>query len=88
MTRTFFCAFMVFGSLNFISSILILRDLAKAGIKASFFELRWQVHKHLKVYKQTALAHTGQIPWPYYGYWSSFVGMLSCGLLTLSTLSQ
>ncbi len=88
MTLTFFSAFLVFGCINFIASILVLRGLAAAGVKTSFFELRWQVHKHLKSYKRNSLAQSGSVAWPYYGYWVSLIGMLGCAILTLSSLSR
>ncbi len=55
----FFYAFLTAGVLNFICSILVLRGMAQAGIKIGFFEIRWQVHKHLKTYRQMTLEKTG-----------------------------
>ena len=88
MTLYFFFAFLATGILNFICSILILRGLAEAGIKVGFFEIRWQVHKHLKTYRQISRQRTGHIAWPYYGYQASLVALIGFGLLTLMSLGQ
>jgi hypothetical protein len=88
VTLYFFFAFLATGILNFICSILILRGLAEAGIKVGFFEIRWQVHKHLKTYRQTSRQRTGHIAWPYYGYQASLVALIGFGLLTLMSLGQ
>jgi hypothetical protein len=88
VTLYFFYAFLATGILNFICSILILRGLAGAGIKVGFFEIRWQVHKHLKTYRQISRQRTGHIAWPYYGYQASLVALIGFGLLTLMSLGQ
>jgi hypothetical protein len=84
----FLYAFLAAGALNFICSILVLRGMAAADIKVSFFEIRWQVHKHLKAYRQITLDKTGKVAWPYYGYKSSLVGMAGFAILTLLSLKQ
>ena len=88
MALYFFYAFLTTGVLNFICSILVLRGMAEAGIKVSFFEIRWQVHKHLKTYRQITLKKTGKVTWPYYGYQVSLAGMIGFGALTLLSLGQ
>ena len=88
MTRQYFYLFLLLGGINFACSILILRGLARIGIKVSFFELRWQIHKHLKVYRQKYLEQTGQTPWPYYSYWATLAGMFVSLILTLSSLNK
>jgi hypothetical protein len=84
----FFYAFLASGILNFTCSILILRCLAEAGIKVGFFEIRWQVHKHLKAYRQSSRQRTGHIAWPYYGYQASLAAMIGFGLLALISLDR
>jgi hypothetical protein len=65
-----------------------LRELAKAGIKISFYEIRWQVHKHLPAYRQTTLLNTGKIAWPYYGYQTSLIAMICFALLALLSIGR
>ncbi len=88
MTLYFLYAFLAAAILNFICSILILRGMTAAGIKVSFFEIRWQVHKHLKVYRQITKERTGKVAWPYYGYQGSLVGMIGFAVLTFFSLEQ
>ena len=88
MAPYFFYAFLATGALNLTCSILVLRGMAAAGIKVSFFEIRWQVHKHLKSYRQVSLERDGKVAWPYYGYQASLVGMMGFGLLTFLSLGQ
>ena len=88
MIVCFLCAFLASGALNLACSILILRGMSAAGIKVSFFEIRWQVHKHLKSYRQITLNESGKVAWPYYGYQSSLVGMAGFAILTLLSLNQ
>ena len=88
MALFFFYAFLVTAALNLICSILVLRGMAATGTKVSFFEIRWQVHKHLKAYRQTTLEKTGKVAWPYYGYQGSLAGMIGFGLLTFFSLGQ
>ncbi len=88
MALYFFYAFLATGTLNFICSILILRRMTAAGIKIGFFEIRWQVHKHLKNYRQITLEKSGKIGWPYYGYQGTLTGMIGFGVLMLLSLNQ
>ena len=81
-----FYSFVASGILNFICSILILRSMTNAGIKVSFFEIRWQVHKHLKQYRDVCIKSTGKIAWPYYAYQASLAGMIGFATLTLVSL--
>jgi hypothetical protein len=84
----FFYAFLATAALNLICSILILRGMAATGAKVSFFEIRWQVHKHLKTYRQITLKRSGKVAWPYYGYQGSLAGMIGFGVLTFLFLGQ
>jgi len=88
MALYFFYAFLATGLLNFVCSVLLLRGLAEAGIKVRFFEIRWQVHKHMKTYRRVTAATTGKVAWPYYGYQASLAVMIGFGLLALFTLGQ
>jgi hypothetical protein len=84
----FFYAFLASAALNLICSILVLRGMAATGIKVSFFEIRWQVHKNLKAYRQSTLERTGKGAWPYYGYQGSLAGMIGFGVLIFVSLGQ
>lgn len=88
MTLFFFYAFLAAGLLNFICSVVLLRGLVEAGIKANFFEIRWQVHKHIKTYRRVTTQHSGKVPWPYYGYQVTLAGMVGFAVLTLISLGQ
>ena len=83
----FLCAFLATGALNLACSILIVRGIFAAGIKVSFFEIRWQVHKHLKNYRRISLNESGKVAWPYYGYQGSLLGMIGFALLGLLSIS-
>jgi hypothetical protein len=88
MTLYFFYAFIAAALLNFICSILILRGMSEAGVKVSFFEIRWQVHKHLKGYRKISIEKNGNVAWPYYAYKGSLAGLVGFAILTLFSLSQ
>lgn len=87
MVVYFLCAFLATGALNLACSILILRGMSAAGTKVSFFEMRWQVHKHLKSYREISLSQSGKVAWPYYGYRGSLLGMAGFALLSLLSIS-
>lgn len=88
MARAFFYALLVTGLLNFACSLLLLRRLVEAGVKVSFFEIRWQVHRHMKTYRQVTTETCGKVAWPYYGYQASLAAMIGFGLLCLWFYSQ
>jgi hypothetical protein len=88
MALYFFYAFLAVGLLNFVCSVLLLRGLAEAGIKVRFFEIRWQVHKHMKTYRRVTTETTGKVAWPYYGYQASLAAMIGFGLLSLWFFGQ
>jgi hypothetical protein len=70
------------GFVNFACSILMLRDLNAAGIKVGFYELRWQIHKHLKTYRHLCREQQGTIG-VYYGYLVSLLLLIGFILLLL-----
>ncbi|MCK5782804.1 MAG: hypothetical protein KAH06_00010 [Desulfobacterales bacterium] len=76
-----------FSLTNFYYSIQILRRVSAAEIKISFFEIRWQVHKHMKKYRQLTRAETGHTGLSWYGYWLSLALMIICGCWLLVSLS-
>jgi len=73
--------FLLCALANFVSAILILRELAAAGVKVGFYEMRWQVHKHLKTYKELTRERTGQVGLPARLYLVSLVGLIGSFLL-------
>jgi hypothetical protein len=62
--------------------------MAEAGVKVSFFEIRWQVHKHLKNYRKISTEKEGKIAWPYYAYKGSLVALIASAILTLLSLNE
>lgn len=87
MSLYYFLALVVLGVANLAFSIMILRGVAEEGIKVGFFEIRWQVHKHLKTYKEVCRKKTGKIGYPYYGYQGTLWLMILDILLLLTSLS-
>ena len=87
MTRFFFIAFLACGIGNFFFSLRILRHLNNVGIKVGFYEMRWQVHKHLKSYQKLTRQQSGRIGLPFYGYWISLLGLVMFAGLALMSLS-
>ena len=77
MVLTILVLMLFFGLLNFYYSTQILRRVSFANIKISFFEIRWQVHKHMKSYKQITRSEDGKLGFAWYGYWLSLIAMLA-----------
>lgn len=67
---------LVTSLVNFYFSVQILRRVAADEIKVSFFEIRWQVHKHLKDYCRLTRQDNGRTGSAYYGYWATLLLML------------
>jgi len=81
-------AFLLFGFANFVFSLMILRTLRAAGVRVGLFEIRWQVHRHLKTYRKITAAETGHVGLPFYGYWGSLAGLVVCAVLLVSSLTR
>ena len=77
MLLTILVLTLCFGMLNFYYSIQILRRVSIANVKISFFEIRWQVHKHMKNYKNLTRSEDGKLGFAWYGYWASLIAMLT-----------
>jgi hypothetical protein len=88
LIRYFFSAFLIAGLLNFICSVLVLRGRPDADSHSGFFEMRWQVHKHLKSYRKYAQTRSGRTPWSHYGYQISLAATIGFFLLTLLSIEQ
>lgn len=86
MTALFLIGFLIAGLVNFVFSIMILRALNVAGVRVGFYEMRWQVHKHLKTYKKISLAESGRVGLPFYGYWGSLGCLVMFGGLFMVSL--
>ncbi len=76
MLITMLVLLLFFGLLNFYYSIQILRRVSTAEIKISFFEIRWQVHKHMGKYREISRAEDGWLGSAWYGYWGSLIATL------------
>lgn len=85
MTRFYLIAFLVSGVANFVFSILILRYLSASNIKVSYFEIRWQIHKHLKTYKKITKERSGKVGLPYYGYLTTLCLLIVSAILCLTS---
>ena len=79
MLLTLLILLLLLSLFNFYFSIQILRRVSAAEINISFFEIRWQVHKHIKKYRELTRAETGHAGLSWYGYWFSLLLMIICG---------
>ena len=82
MLKLLLAGLVLTGLVNFACSIMILRDLNAAGVKVGFYELRWQIHKHLKTYRQLCRDQHGTSG-AYYGYLVSLLLLVGFLLLLL-----
>ncbi len=73
MLLTLLILLLFFSIINLYFSIQVLRRVSAAEIQISFFEIRWQVHKHMGQYKQLTRDETGRVGFAWYGYWGSLV---------------
>ena len=88
MTKQLFLIFLISAIINFVYSISIVRELGAKGIKVGFYELRWQVHKHLKTYRKVTTEKYGKVAFPFYGYIVSLVSMLLSGAMALASMAR
>lgn len=83
----FWLLILLFSSLaNFYFSIQILRRVRAEETKLSFFEIRWQVHKHMRTYCRLSRLDEGRIGRSFYGYWGSLLLMLAALVLLLTSI--
>ncbi len=76
----------LFAFLNFYYSIQILRRISNSEVNVSFFEIRWQVHKHMGKYKQLCRSEDGHLGVAWYGYWCSLFLMFVSLVLIFTML--
>ena len=88
LTHIYLIFFVLAGIANFAVSLLILRALSEAGVKVGFFEVRWQIHRHLKTYKELSKSSTGRPGALYYGYYVTLGLLLLCIVLILASLDS
>ena len=88
MVKVYFFMLVGVGFVNLLYSIRIVRELAEAGIKVSVYELRWQVHKHLRTYRQVTRDRKGQVGFPFYGYLVSLVLLVVLVMLLILALTE
>lgn len=81
-------ALLITSLINLYFSIQILRRVAAAEIKVSFFEIRWQVHKQLRTYCRLTRQDGGRIGTAFYGYWLTLLLMFLAVALFLVGLSE
>ena len=87
MAKIYFFMLVGVGLINLVYSILVVRGLAEAGVKVGLYELRWQVHKHMKTYKQITIKRDGRVGFSYYGYLVSLVLLIFLALLLVLSLT-
>ena len=87
MAKTYFFMLIGVGFINLVYSIKIVRRLAEADIKVGLYELRWQVHRHMKTYKQIMIERDGRVGFPYYGYLGSLLLLIVLALLLVLSLT-
>lgn len=88
LTTFLLVAVLLCGLVNFFFSVMILRTLRAAGVRVGLFEMRWQVHRHLKTYRKVTAAETGKVGPAFFGYWISLAGLLLCAVLLVSSLTR
>jgi len=76
------------GLVNLVYSVKIVRTLTEAGVKVSVYELRWQVHKHLKAYRRITQEKDGAVGFAFYGYLVSFVLLIVLALLFVASMTE
>jgi len=86
LLRTYLLLFLLSGIANFGFTFQILRELARAGIRLNPFDLRWQVIKHLKTYRQVSRQRLGHIGWAHHGYVATLGFLIIFGILSLDAL--
>lgn len=88
MVKVYFFMLVGVGIINLLYSIRIVRDLAESGVKVSVYELRWQVHKHLKTYRDIARLKGGRVGSTFYGYIVSLVLLVVLLMLLILALTE
>ena len=76
MSRLWFFLLLAAGLGNYLCSLLILRTMARSGAAVGRFEMRHQVHKNLRAYRQLTLKRDGRVGLPWYGYYLSLLLLL------------
>ena len=85
MTRYYLLLFLFSGIANFVCTLMILRELAHAGITLNHFDLRWQVIKHLKTYRQVTRKKLGRVGFAHHGYVLTLGFLIFFGILSLDS---
>ena len=88
MAQVYFFMLVGVGIINLLYSIRIVRELAEAGIKVSVYELRWQVHKHLRTYRQVTRDRKGRVGFSFYGYLASLLLLVVLAMLLILALTE
>lgn len=86
MTRLYFALFLAAALANFGCTVVILRELTRADIAISYFDLRTQILKHLKTYKNLSRERLGRVGAAYYGYILTLGFLIIFGILSLGSV--
>jgi hypothetical protein len=87
MTLFFVIFFLLAGMVNFVYTLIILRELAGEKRGLTFFDLRIYVLRNLKTYRAITRSKYGRVGSAYYGYLTTLALMILCAILALGTLA-
>jgi hypothetical protein len=79
--------FLLDGTVNFVYTLIILRELAGDKQGLTFFDLRIYVLRNLKTYRAITRGKYGRVGSAYYGYLTTLVLMVLCAILALGSLA-
>ncbi|MDO3379982.1 hypothetical protein [Geoalkalibacter halelectricus] len=86
MTLFFLILVLGFGIINYLCSIVIMRELAREKNSTLAFDLRWYVMKNLRRYRDMTREKYGRVGPAYYGYLASSACLFLSVVLLLDSL--
>jgi hypothetical protein len=87
LTLLFLLLFLLAGMVNFVYTLIILRELAAEKQGLTFFDLRIYVLRNLKTYRAITRDKYGRVGSAYYGYLTTLVLMILCAIMALGALA-
>jgi hypothetical protein len=87
MTLLLLLLFLLAGMVNFVYTLIILRELAGDKQGLTFFDLRIYVLRNLKTYRAITRSKYGRVGSAYYGYLTTLALMILCAILALGSLA-
>jgi hypothetical protein len=87
MTLLLLLLFLLAGMINFVYTLIILRELAGDKQGLTFFDLRIYVLRNLKTYRAITRSKYGRVGSAYYGYLTTLALMVLCAILALGSLA-